>query len=146
MQVLERFTDRLIRRQREMYAADIPFIEKWRAAMGFIEDDYASGYFKVWSELQALGWNDPEIRKRVAKVDQSWCAVLTEAFQKAADEYGLDEREFPIDALVALVVTFNEGMHFRMLSGIRTGHDALLQWIDRWLAQLEMNKRKKKKR
>ena len=35
MQVLERFTERLIDRQREMYGADVPFIEKWRAAMGY---------------------------------------------------------------------------------------------------------------
>ena len=32
--VLERFTDRLVERQRAMYAAPLPFIEKWRAAMG----------------------------------------------------------------------------------------------------------------
>src|SRR5262249_55437098 len=32
MRVLERYTDRLIERQRAMYAAPIPFIEKWRTA------------------------------------------------------------------------------------------------------------------
>ena len=31
VRVLERFTDALIARQRELYAADVPFIEKWRA-------------------------------------------------------------------------------------------------------------------
>src|SRR3712207_6992028 len=30
VQVLERFTERLVARQRELYAADEPFIEKWR--------------------------------------------------------------------------------------------------------------------
>src|SRR6187401_113190 len=30
VRVLERFTDRLVERQREMYAADVPFLEKWR--------------------------------------------------------------------------------------------------------------------
>src|SRR5262249_60257371 len=29
---LERFTERLITRQRELYAADLPFVEKWRTA------------------------------------------------------------------------------------------------------------------
>src|ERR671910_1769971 len=34
VRTLERFTDRLIARQREMYAApDVPFIEKWRTAI-----------------------------------------------------------------------------------------------------------------
>src|SRR3954452_9353895 len=30
VRVLERFTDRLIERQRQLYAADAPFLEKWR--------------------------------------------------------------------------------------------------------------------
>ena len=146
LQVLERFTDRLIKRQREMYAADIPFIEKWRAAMNYLDEDSASGYAKIWYELQALAWNDPEMRKRVAKVDQAWLDVVTEAFDKAMDEYGLDRRQYPLEAIVTLVGTFNLGMHLRMLSGIRTGHAALLKAIDDWLQELEAQKSKKKKR
>ena len=144
VQVLERFTERLIKRQREMYAADMPFIKKWRIAMDYLDEDAASGYSKVWCELQALGWNDPEIRKRVAKVDQAWFQVVAENMGKAADEYGLDRAEFPTEAITGLVATFNEGMHLRMLSGITAGHSALLAWIDKWLDQLE--KRKKRKR
>jgi len=144
VQVLERFTGRLIARQRQMYAANVPFIEKWRTAMSYLEEDRASGYSKVFYELQALGWNDPEIRKRIVKVDQAWFGVVIEAMNKAVAEYGLDRAQFPIEAVAALVMTFNEGMHLRMLSGVRTGHSALLEWIDRWLAQLE--KRKKRKR
>src|SRR4028119_199936 len=34
MQVLERFTARLLARQRAMYATEGPFLEKWRAAGG----------------------------------------------------------------------------------------------------------------
>src|SRR5436189_3618214 len=37
VQVLERFTDRLVARQREMYAGEGPFVEKWRAAWRFQE-------------------------------------------------------------------------------------------------------------
>ena len=90
LQVLERFTDQLIKRQRAMYAADGPFIEKWRSAMRFLEEDAASGYAKVWFELQALGWNDPGIRKRVAQVTAAWKRVVYDAFDKAYDEYGID--------------------------------------------------------
>lgn len=143
LQVLERYTDRLIARQLEMYAADMPFIEKWRAAMRYLDEDNASGYAKVWYELQALGWNDPDIRKRVAKVDQAWLAVVTEAFDKAMTEYDIDRDEFPLTAVVALVATFNVGMHLRMLSGVRTGHRELLEWIDQWLEELEARKRKR---
>src|ERR687897_1894799 len=57
VQVLERFTDRLVARQREMYSADVPFIDKWRTAWRFQEDDLQAGYSKIWMELQALSWN-----------------------------------------------------------------------------------------
>jgi AcrR family transcriptional regulator len=146
LQVLERFTDRLIKRQREMYARDEPFIEKWRAAMHYLDEDSASGYAKIWYELQAMGWNDPELRKRVARVDKAWFDVVMEAMDKAMDEYGLDRSKYPVEAIAALVGTFNEGMHLRMLSGITTGHRALLDWIDKWLESLEAAKAKKAKR
>jgi AcrR family transcriptional regulator len=137
VQALERFTGRLIQRQRAMYEADVPFIEKWRKAMEYLEEDLAAGYPKIWLELQALGWNRPEIRERVAGVNAEWRQVLTEAFGKAADEHGLDPREFPSEALVSLVMTFNQGIELERLSGISDGHESLLAWIDRWLESLE---------
>lgn len=144
LQVLERFTDRLIVRQKEMYAAPGPFIDKWRAAMGYLDEDVESGYTKVWYELQAMGWNDPEMRKRVANVDRTWTKVVTEALDKAMDEYGLDRSEFPLEAVMTLVGTFNEGMQLQRLSGIRAGHSTLLKTIDRWLEGLEARKRSRK--
>jgi AcrR family transcriptional regulator len=145
LQVLERFTDRLIARQKEMYAAPGPFIDKWRTAMRFLDEDEASGYAKVWYELQAMGWNDPEMRKRVANVDRAWTKVVTEALDKAMDEYGLDRSQFPLEAVVTLVGTFNEGIHLQRLSGIRSGHGTLLKAIDRWLEGLEARKRSRKR-
>ena len=44
--VFERFTDRLAERQRAMYAADLPFLEKWRTAIGYMDEDLAAGYPK----------------------------------------------------------------------------------------------------
>jgi TetR/AcrR family transcriptional regulator len=137
LQALERFTGRLIERQRSMYEADLPFIEKWRSAMEYLEEDLAAGYPKIWLELQALGWNRPEIRERVARVNAEWRELLTEAFGKAADEYGLDPKQFPLDALVSLVMTFNQGIELERLSGISQGHAELLAWIDNWLESLE---------
>jgi AcrR family transcriptional regulator len=136
LQALQRFTERLIERQRAMYEADVPFIEKWRRAMEYLEQDLAAGYPKILFELQALGWNRPEIRERLARVNAEWRAVLTESFRKAADEYGLGPAEFPLDALVSLVMTFNQGIELERLSGISQGHEELLAWIDRWLESL----------
>jgi AcrR family transcriptional regulator len=140
LQALERFTGRLIQRQRAMYEADVPFIEKWRTAMEYLEEDLASGYPKIWLELQALGWSRPEIRERVGRVNAEWRRVLTEAFEKAAAEYGLDRREFPVEALVSLVMTFNQGIELERLSAISDGHESLLAWIDGWLESQEEHK------
>jgi AcrR family transcriptional regulator len=130
VRVLERFTERLIARQRAMYAADLPFLVKWRQAMRYLDEDFASGYQKVWFELQALAWNRPELRDRVAHVDAEWRAVLGEAFEQARREHSIDMAG---DALVALVATFNEGLILERLSGVETGHRALIDWIDAWL-------------
>jgi AcrR family transcriptional regulator len=131
--VLERFTERLIERQRAMYAdPGVPFLEKWRTAMRYLDADRE--YQKVWLELQALAWNRPELRKRVAHVNAEWRAVLREAFAEPRDRYGID---MPLDALVSLVITFNEGIIFERLSGIETGQSELLGWIDGWLERRE---------
>lgn len=140
-QVLERFTGRLVARQREMYAADVPFIEKWRTAWRFQEDDLDAGYSKIWLELQALSWNRPDLRPVIARVNDEWRGVLREAFARAAADYGLDEREFPVEALVAMTMTFNQGFGLERLEGIHEGHAELLDWIERWLEGLEARRR-----
>ena len=136
VQVLERFTERLIARQREMYAAKVPFVEKWRTAWRFQEEDLEAGYPKIWMELQALSWSHPDLRPRVARVNAEWRAVLRDAFEGAADEYGLDRAEFPVEALVALMMTFGQGYAIERLEGINDGHEELLDWIESWLAGL----------
>ena len=131
VRTLVRFTERLIDRQREMYSADVPFIEKWRTAMRYlVEEDVR--YEKVWLELQALAWNRPELRERLAPVDAEWRAALTEAFARPRDEFGID---MPLEALVSLVVTFNLGIMVERLAGITTGHEELLDWIDGFLEE-----------
>ncbi|MDQ3662986.1 MAG: TetR family transcriptional regulator [Actinomycetota bacterium] len=137
VQVLERFTQRLIERQREMYALDVPFIEKWRTAMIYLDADEASGYQKLWLELQALSWNRPELRERVASVNAMWREVVTEAFTVASRDYGIEADTFPVPAIVSLVMTFNQGLILEGLCGVREGRDELLDAIDRWLMSLE---------
>jgi AcrR family transcriptional regulator len=129
VRTLERFTERMIVRQREMYAADTPFLEKWRTAMRYLmSEDFA--YEKVWLELQALAWNQPDLREHLAGVNAEWRSVLTEAFQQPHRELGID---MPLDALVTLVMTFNIGVIVERLGGIETGHRELLEWIDSFL-------------
>jgi AcrR family transcriptional regulator len=118
LQVLERFTGRILDRQRAMYGADAPFAEKWRTAMGYIEEDLASGYPKVWLELEALAWNRPEMRERLCEVNDPFSA----------------------EAWATLVMQFNKGLLTERLLGFDRSHAELLAAIDGWLTELEKRK------
>jgi AcrR family transcriptional regulator len=130
VRALERFTEGLVARQRELYAADVPFVEKWRTAMRYLASEDLT-YEKIWLELQALAWNDAGLRERLARVNAEWRAVLTEAFAEPHRELAID---MPLEALVSLVMTFNLGIMVERLGGIDRGHAELLDWIDRWLS------------
>ncbi len=131
VQALERFTRRLIARQRELYAADVPFADKWRTAMRYLLAEDVS-YQKIWLELQALAWNNHDMKARLAQVNADWRAVLTDAFEQPRRELGIG---LPLEALVSLVMTFNLGIIIERLGGIETGHRELLDWIEQWITR-----------
>lgn len=132
--VLERFTQRLLERQRALYARDVPFLERWREAMAhLLESDRENGYQKVWLELQALAWNRPALRERVAAVDAAWRAVVAEAFERAVAAGEIDTRGWPLEAVVALVITANEGLMLERQTGVENGHAALLAAAEQFM-------------
>ena len=137
LQALERFTGRVLDRQRAMYATDAPFAEKWRTAVGYIEDDLAAGYPKVWAELEALAWDRPELRDRLRGVSDRWRSLLRDALAQAIEEYGLDDDRFSAEAWAALVMQFQKGLLNERLLGFDRGHSELLAAIDGWLTALE---------
>ncbi|HET9949493.1 MAG TPA: helix-turn-helix domain-containing protein [Longimicrobiales bacterium] len=134
LRVLERFTSRLIERQRALYDSDRPYLEKWREAMRYLDDDRESGYQKIWYELQAMAWNRPEMRARLAPVLAQWKSAMRDAVRAALRDYAVDAEPFTAEDWVTLIVTFNEGIILERLSGIDEGHRDLLAAIDRWLA------------
>ena len=137
LQTLERFSARILARQHEMYEADTPFAEKWRTAMGYIDEDLAAGYPKVWAELEALALNKPDMRARLNALNERWRSLLADALTQAIDDYGLDSSRFSAEALAALVMQFNKGLLFERLLGFDRGHAELLASIDGWLTSLE---------
>jgi hypothetical protein len=60
--------------------------------------------------------------------------VLMDAFAEPHARLALD---IPLEALVALVITFNEGVILERLCGIETGQADLLAWIEDWLDRQE---------
>jgi len=136
LSAVERFTDSLIERQRAMYDEPVPFVQKWRKAMQFLDEDGESGYQKVLLEMQALGWNNSDVRNRLQHVNEQWVGVVTSAFERGLRELGVDQKQYPTKAVVALVVTFNQGIMLERLSGVDNGHRELLLMIDRMIERL----------
>ena len=122
LQALERFTGRVLDRQRAMYATDAHL---------------AAGYPKVWAELEALAWDRPELRDRLRGVSDRWRSLLRDALAQAIEEYGLDGDRFSAEAWAALVMQFQKGMLNERLLGFDRGHAELLAAIDGWLTALE---------
>ena len=140
LQTLERFTGRILERQRALYGSDGPFAEKWRTAMGYIDADLKAGYPKVWAELEALAWNHPEMRDRLNRVNEAWRTLLRDALADAIDEYGLQDSGFSAEALAALVMQFQKGMLNERLLGFDRGHADLLKATDGWLSSMDEGK------
>jgi AcrR family transcriptional regulator len=140
LRVLERFTERLIERQRAMYASPLAYPEKWREAMRYLEADRP--YQKIWWELQAMAWNRPEYAERIAAVLEAWREAMRESVAATVQRYGLEgEGGFTADDWITLIVAFNEGLILERLSGIERGHGELLAAIDRWLRVREAEAR-----
>ena len=139
LRVLERFTARLIARQREMYASEMPYLDKWREAMRYLDADRP--YQKIWWELQAMAWNRPAYQRRIARVLAAWREAMREAVSEAVQRYGLAGGPLSTEEWITLIVTMNEGIILERLSGITEGHEALLASIDRWLGALDRESR-----
>ena len=140
-QAMERYTERLLDRQRALYASDIPFIEQWRQAMRYIDEDLAAGYPKIWAELHAVAWNRPQFQERIVQVHIQWREIFGEALTRAKDELDLSQTTFAQDAFVALVATFNAGLLLERLVGLDRGHRELLDAMDDWLSSLYVGRK-----
>ena len=142
LQVLERYTARLTARQRELYASDAPFVDKWRVAMAYLVDEEEAEYQKIWCELQAMSWSRPEMRARVGRILSEWQSVLVPTFREGPRELGVDRLRYPVEAIVWLVLTFNEGVILERMMGVDSGHQELLNMIDRMLVRMQRSNRR----
>ncbi len=88
LEVLENENQRLLERQKSMFASEMPFWKQWEQACDFLEDDLASGYVRVLQELTAAGWSDPEIAAAVREMLSKWFGVLAEVANKASHRIG----------------------------------------------------------
>ena len=81
--LLERENERLLARQTEMYARDLPLSERWDIACNFLEDDLASGYVRVLQEMIAAGWADTAIAVEIRRMLSGWSSLLARVAREA---------------------------------------------------------------
>jgi AcrR family transcriptional regulator len=137
LHTLERFTGRVIDRQRATYAADASFAERWRTAVVLIEQDLATGYPKVRGKIETDALDALGMRERLKAVADRWRALLREALAAAIDECGLACSGLTAEKLAAPIMQFGNGLLLERLLGLDRGHAGLLAAIDNWLTSWE---------
>lgn len=86
--LLDHENQRLVGRQRAMYAASVPLWKRYEQACDFLEDDLASGYVRVLQEMIAAGWSDDEVAEQVLAMLRGWLELLEEVAREATTRFG----------------------------------------------------------
>lgn len=137
-QTLERFVDQLADALEALYDDPaLSFADKWRLGARFWVDEPTSRFPKILLELLAMGWNMPVLRARLTQVHARFSRIFERHFGQALRDYGLDDDVFPLKVIVAAVTSFQLGLIVEGLSGVESGHQELLDWIQQWIDGLE---------
>lgn len=109
---------RLLERQSTMFAdPNLSFSEKWELACDFLDTDIESGYVRVFQELTAVGWSNPEIGDALRDGLMGWVKLLTEQAQKFLETSGY-EQAIRADELAALISAAFSGAESAILLGL----------------------------
>jgi AcrR family transcriptional regulator len=115
--VLEQENERLLERQRGLYAGPGPLSQKWRTACAYLREDLRSGYVRILWELWAAGLADEELSRRWRAAIASWRALLEDAFAAWAAELRV-ELPFSPRELATLAVNVFQGAEVEILAGV----------------------------
>ena len=138
--VLDLENERLLERQRELFAGPDPLAEKWRSACAYLHEDLGSGYVRILWELWAAGLDDEELAARWRGAIAGWRELLASAVSEWSAEQGL---ELPISAhaLATLVANAFQGAETEILAGFSEEEAphyealesvaGLIEWVER---------------
>ena len=86
--MLEAENQRLLERQRTMFAGPEPLWVQWERACDYLDEDLRSGYVRVLQEMIAAGWSDAEVAGAVREVLGGWYRLLGEVAEREAPRLG----------------------------------------------------------
>jgi AcrR family transcriptional regulator len=127
--VLDDLTERLLERQRALFADERPFAEQWRTACDYLREDIRSGYVRILWELWAAGLADPELAERWRATQRGWRELLEARLERWRDEGDIDLPMRP-RALAALIGNLFEGAETEMLAGVPENEAPHLEALD----------------
>ena len=123
MAVLDEANTVLLERQARMYGAPATAAEKWEQACAFYEEDLASGFVQLVTELMGASFHDEELRREFTPRLLAWKKLIAQAVDDYLAETGLD---LPVSgrAITAWITWFWMGMEASMALGIeeKDGH------------------------
>lgn len=138
--VLDRENERLLQRQRALFAGSEPLAEKWLTACAYLGEDLRSGYVRILWELWAVGLADERLREQWRNAIAGWHELLVQVASEWTAEHAL---ELPISprALATLVGDAFLGAEAEILAGVDareaphlealTSVAGLIEWVER---------------
>jgi len=115
--VLAAENQRLLSRQREMFAAPDPLWVRWELACDFLDTDVASGYVRILQEMIAAGWSDADVAAAVRELIGGWYSVLADVARRE-QERGTDMGGLTPEEVAALMGTPFLGAEELILLGV----------------------------
>lgn len=139
--VLEQENERLLGRQRALYAGPEPLSEKWRTACAYLGEDLRSGYVRILWELWAAGLADEELAARWRKALAGWRRLLESAFTEWAASPGVDS-PVPPRLLATLAGDLFLGAEVEILAGVSEQEAPHLEALEACAALIEATEQK----
>jgi AcrR family transcriptional regulator len=137
--VLEYENERLVERQRELFAKQEPLADKWRTACAYLQEDLRSGYVRILWELWAAGLTDDDLARRWREAMAQWRVLLEGAVSDWASTAGIDLPMAP-RALATLVANAFQGAEVEILAGVpeeEAPHYEALEAVGELIGRLE---------
>lgn len=133
--LLEHQNQKLLRRQSQMFGADVPLSARWSQACDFLEEDLASGYVRVLQEIVSAGYAERALAVGAREALAGWFVLLTQVSAEARAAFrgpeGIATEE--LGTLVGLVFLGAEtmlllGMDLPIMDALRSVSRTLERW------------------
>ena len=144
--VMQRFSEDLIERQRQIFTSDSTLAKQWRLATEPLRSNVGRRRMKVFFELSAMAVNQPALLRRMVEINGEWRGIIREAVEREAERRGAAGLgDFSVEATAALMSVVLKGLYWENLQEFHEGHDELIAAADQLLSSLEPSRGRRKR-